>query len=188
MPSSQDTPMMSAAAQTLPAESAPKAPWRWRTGAEAVVIPTCAVVAALILFGIFCEFQGRNALKVYAAIYKAAYGNWYSFQNTLLRAAPLMLTALCTALPARLGLIVIGNEGALVVGGVTATASAKAATPWGPRDARTTSDRYWVSVTSSPTSASDRAAIATNTRLAVTTASRIDSPAGGLGDPITCIH
>jgi simple sugar transport system permease protein len=113
--------MMSAAAQTLPAESAPKAPWRWRTGAEAVVIPTCAVVAALILFGIFCEFQGRNALKVYAAIYKAAYGNWYSFQNTLLRAAPLMLTALCTALPARLGLIVIGNEGALVVGGVAAT-------------------------------------------------------------------
>ncbi len=31
-----------------------------------------------------------------------------------------MLTALCTALPARLGLIVIGNEGALVLGGVGA--------------------------------------------------------------------
>jgi simple sugar transport system permease protein len=31
-----------------------------------------------------------------------------------------MLTALCTALPARLGLVVIGNEGALVVGGVAA--------------------------------------------------------------------
>ena len=32
-----------------------------------------------------------------------------------------MSTALCTALPARLGMVVIGNEGALVVGGVTAT-------------------------------------------------------------------
>ena len=43
--------------------------------------------------------------------------------------------------------------------------------PWGPREARTTSVRYWVRVTSSPTSASDRAAIATIARLAVRTAS-----------------
>jgi simple sugar transport system permease protein len=42
----------------------------------------------------------------------------------LLRAAPLLLTGLCTALPARLGLIVIGGEGALVVGGLAAAASA----------------------------------------------------------------
>ena len=32
-----------------------------------------------------------------------------------------MLTALCTALPARLGLVIIGNEGALVMGGLGAT-------------------------------------------------------------------
>jgi simple sugar transport system permease protein len=38
------------------------------------------------------------------------------------RAAPLILTALCTALPARLGLVIIGNEGALVLGGVAAAA------------------------------------------------------------------
>ena len=41
-------------------------------------------------------------------------------KNTLIRASPLMLTALCTALPARLGLVVIGNEGALVMGGLSA--------------------------------------------------------------------
>lgn len=34
-----------------------------------------------------------------------------------------MLTSLCTALPARLGLIIIGNEGALVVGGIGAVAA-----------------------------------------------------------------
>jgi hypothetical protein len=62
--------------------------------------------------------------------------------------------------------------------GVTATASARAATPWGPRAANTTKDLYWVSVTSSPTSANERAAIATKTRLAVTTASRIESWSG----------
>jgi simple sugar transport system permease protein len=59
---------------------------------------------------------------VFASIYKAAFGSWYSFQNTLIRAAPIMLCALCTALPIRLGLVVIGNEGALVMGGLGAVA------------------------------------------------------------------
>jgi simple sugar transport system permease protein len=44
--------------------------------------------------------------------------------NTLQRAAPLLLTALCVALPAQLGLIVIGGEGALIVGGIAAVAAA----------------------------------------------------------------
>jgi simple sugar transport system permease protein len=35
-----------------------------------------------------------------------------------------MLTALCTALPARLGMVVIGNEGALLLGGLAAAATA----------------------------------------------------------------
>jgi simple sugar transport system permease protein len=37
-----------------------------------------------------------------------------------------MLTALCTALPARLGLIVIGGEGALIIGGIAGVAAALA--------------------------------------------------------------
>jgi simple sugar transport system permease protein len=53
-------------------------------------------------------------------MYRGAFGSWFSFQNTLVRAAPLMLTALCTALPARLGLVIIGGEGALVLGGLAA--------------------------------------------------------------------
>ena len=44
-----------------------------------------------------------------------------------------MLTALCTALPARLGLIVIGGEGALIVGAV-ATVLAAAALPGAGRE------------------------------------------------------
>lgn len=99
------------------------AAWAWRGALEAVAIPIWAVLGALFLFGVFCAFQGANPLSVFGAIHKAAFGSWYSFQNTLIRAAPLMLTALCTALPARLGLIVIGNEGALVVGGLAATAA-----------------------------------------------------------------
>ena len=50
-------------------------------------------------------------------MYQGAFGTWFSWQNTLTRAAPLILTALCTALPAQLGLVIIGGEGALVLGG-----------------------------------------------------------------------
>ncbi|MGI0484761.1 ABC transporter permease [Pantanalinema rosaneae CENA516] len=92
----------------------------WRKTAEAIAIPIAALLVALILFGLFCAFCGKNPLEVYGLIYSSAFGNWRVFQGTLLRAAPLMLTALCTALPARLGLMVIGNEGALVVGGIAA--------------------------------------------------------------------
>lgn len=110
----------------------PAAGLRWRATAEAIAIPVGAVVAALLLFGLFCLTQGANPLEVFGAIYKAAFGSGYSFQNTLVRASPLMLTALCTALPARLGLVVIGNEGALVVGGLAAAAAglATAAAPF----------------------------------------------------------
>lgn len=89
---------------------------------EGIFLPFGAVLVSLILFGIFCTMASADPLGVYGSIYKAAFGSWSAFQNTLLRASPLMLSALCTALPARLGLIIIGNEGALVMGGLGATA------------------------------------------------------------------
>ena len=49
----------------------------------------------------------------------------------LTRAAPLILTALCTALPAQLGLVIIGGEGALLIGALSATSIALAM-PWAP--------------------------------------------------------
>ncbi|MDB6020567.1 MAG: nucleoside transporter rane protein [Pedosphaera sp.] len=109
-----------------------KLPANWRRSAEAILMPVAAVIVALALFGLFCAFQGANAFSVFAAINRAAFGSWYSFQNTLLRAAPLMLAALCTALPARLGYVVIGNEGALVVGGLGAVATGLAVASWSP--------------------------------------------------------
>jgi ABC-type uncharacterized transport system permease subunit len=57
-------------------------------------------------------------------VYKAGFGTAFSWQNTLSRTAPLLLAALCVALPARLGLVVIGGEGAIVLGGVACGALA----------------------------------------------------------------
>ncbi|MGD1862882.1 MAG: ABC transporter permease [Leptolyngbyaceae cyanobacterium] len=93
---------------------------RWRRSFEAVFLPVAALLVALLIFGVFCALAGANPLAVYGSIYKAAFGSWSAWQNTLIRASPLMLTALCTALPARLGLVIIGNEGALVIGGLCA--------------------------------------------------------------------
>jgi ABC-type uncharacterized transport system permease subunit len=96
------------------------------SAAEALLIPAGALAASLALFGVFLALVGADPFAVYVSIYQGAFGSWFSWQNTLARAGPLMLTALCTALPARLGLIVIGGEGALVVGAVATVAAAAA--------------------------------------------------------------
>jgi len=93
-----------------------------RARLEPILIPLGAIAVTLVLFGAFVGLLGKNPLDVYFEMYRGAFGTWFSVQNTLLRASPLMLTALCTALPARLGLVVIGGEGALVLGGLAAAA------------------------------------------------------------------
>ena len=87
---------------------------------ESFAIPAGALLVSVILFGLFVLIAGANPFAVMHSVYIGAFGSWFSWQNTLVRAAPLMLTALCTALPARIGLINIGGEGALVVGGLCA--------------------------------------------------------------------
>ena len=79
-----------------------------------------------MLFGIFVALFGKNPLDLYFYMYQGAFGTWFSWQNTLTRAAPLILTALCTALPAQLGMVIIGGEGALLIGALCATSAALA--------------------------------------------------------------
>jgi len=93
---------------------------RLRSAGEALAIPAGALAAALVVFGLFMAALGRDPLEVYALIYRGAFASAFSWQNTLARAAPLVLTALCVALPAQVGLMVIGGEGALVLGGLGA--------------------------------------------------------------------
>jgi simple sugar transport system permease protein len=87
---------------------------------EALLIPLGALGAALVVFGLFMAALRHDPLEVYALIYRGAFASAFSWQNTLARAAPLVLTALCVALPARVGLMIIGGEGALVLGGLAA--------------------------------------------------------------------
>ena len=98
-----------------------------RTALAAVLDPLAAPLAAgaatIVLFGLFVAAAGKNPLEVYHLMAIGAFGSWFSWQNTLLRASPLLLTALCTALPAQMGLVIIGGEGAFVLGGLAAMAA-----------------------------------------------------------------
>ena len=94
----------------------------WRTTVEALALAVFALAGGLALFGIFIALGGHDPLQAWALLFRGAFGDAFSLQNTLQRAAPLMLTALAVALPARAGLVVIGGEGALVLGGLAAAA------------------------------------------------------------------
>ncbi len=90
---------------------------------ERIAVPMLALLASAFLFGLLLAVYARvDPLEAFALMYQGAFGSWFSWQNTLSRAAPLILAALCTALPARLGLVIIGNEGAVVLGGVAGAA------------------------------------------------------------------
>jgi len=93
---------------------------------EVVVLRIAAVLVAMVLFAGFVAAAGVNPLEVFGQIVRGSFGTAFSVQNTLQRAAPLMLAALATALPARLGLTIIGGEGAVVVGGLAAAVTAHA--------------------------------------------------------------
>lgn len=92
--------------------------------AEPVAIASLAVVIGLGVFSVFIAALGKSPLQLFQLMYQGGFGSWFSIQNALSRAAPLLLTALCVALPARLGLTVIGAEGAVVLGGLAGAAIA----------------------------------------------------------------
>ncbi len=101
----------------------------WPKALESLLLPMLSVAGALLLFGLFIALAGHNALQAWQLLFLGAFGDAFSLQNTLQRAAPLMLTALCVAIPARAGLTVIGGEGALVMGGLACAALPYALTP-----------------------------------------------------------
>src|SRR5277367_5919135 len=95
--------------------------YKWRRLLEALLAPLIALLAAVILFSIFLVTLGQSPLDFIDLVWRGAFGSWFSLQNTLQRAAPLLLTALCVALPGQLGLVIIGGEAAVVLGGLAAT-------------------------------------------------------------------
>src|ERR1700722_13141980 len=90
---------------------------RVRRSAEYVAIPLFALVVSALLFSVFLLALGKSPIEFFELVERGGFGTAFSIQNTLQRSAPLILTALAVAIPARIGLIMIGGEGALVLGG-----------------------------------------------------------------------
>jgi simple sugar transport system permease protein len=97
---------------------------RIRRGAEYIAIPLIALAASVVLFSVFLLIIGKSPIEFFSLVQRGGFGTAFSLQNTLQRSAPLILTALAVAIPARIGLIMIGGEGALVLSGFAAAAVA----------------------------------------------------------------
>jgi general nucleoside transport system permease protein len=83
-----------------------------------------ALRAALLfaaLATVFFLLIGRHPGTMFLEILRAAAGSGYALGESLLRATPILLCALATLVPARLGLISVGAEGQLYLGAIAGT-------------------------------------------------------------------
>ena len=106
----------------MPAAEPSAAALKWRALAESLVPAAAALALTVLLFSAAVALAGFNAFEVWGLIVLGGFGDAFAWQNTLQRAAPLILTGLAVALPAQAGRVIIGNEGALVLGGLAASA------------------------------------------------------------------
>ncbi len=79
-----------------------------------------AIFTSLAVFSCFLIIVGAAPSEVFKYMFQGSFGSAFSIQNTLLMSVPLLLVAFCTALPAKLGMVVIGGEGTIAVGGLAA--------------------------------------------------------------------
>ena len=98
----------------------PKALAAWRGSRDALSV----ALAALAIFALVLLIDGKDPLRAYRDTIVYVFGNAYGFSELFVRMSPLLLTSLAVAAPARLGLINVGGEGQLYMGGWLATAGA----------------------------------------------------------------
>ena len=80
-----------------------------------------AIGGALVIFGAFMVAQGRRTRSTaYADMFQSTFTSSDSIGEILIETAPILLAALAVTVPARAGLINVGGEGQLVIGGVAA--------------------------------------------------------------------
>jgi general nucleoside transport system permease protein len=88
----------------------------WRGPARAVA----ALLAALAGFAVLMLLKGVNPLTAYRDMFTSTFTDRSQLAGILVRATPMILAGLAVAVPARAGLINVGGEGQLVIGGLGA--------------------------------------------------------------------
>lgn len=90
------------------------------TAVEVVLFPLIALAASFALVGILLLFMGVSPLAAYGALFSGALGGRVATAQTLMLSAPLILTGLSVCFAYQTGLLNIGAEGQLQMGGLFA--------------------------------------------------------------------
>jgi ABC-type uncharacterized transport system permease subunit len=80
-----------------------------------------ATVAALLIGAVLMAFAGSDPIAAYKSLFHGAFFDYWGLANTLVKASPIILSALAVAVPVRAGLYNIGGEGQIYIGGLAAT-------------------------------------------------------------------
>jgi simple sugar transport system permease protein len=89
----------------------------WLVGAGRALL---AVLGALVVFAVFMMIKGANPLDAYRDMFVSTFSNPKQIGEIFIRGTPIILAALAVTVPARAGLINVGGEGQLFIGGVAA--------------------------------------------------------------------
>ena len=87
-----------------------------------LVVSLGAIVFGLFVGGILIAFAGGDPIRSYQHIAKASFGDIGVLSDTLVKATPIMLTALACAVAFRMKLWNIGAEGQFIMGAFAASA------------------------------------------------------------------
>ena len=87
------------------------------SGARRVLL---ALVVALSLFAVLMLVKGANPLTAYGDMLRSTFTDRNQLAGIVVKATPIILAALAVSVPARGGLINVGGEGQLIVGGIGA--------------------------------------------------------------------
>jgi general nucleoside transport system permease protein len=107
----------------IASENVPLAQRRLLTLVAWRVVPAFAMTGIFLLTAAgFFVVIGKPPLATLADMVMFAVGDTYSLSETLVKMTPILLCALATLLPARLGLVSVGAEGQLFMGAISGTA------------------------------------------------------------------
>ena len=117
------------AAPAAPTE--PVVPSRWQAAARGTGRWLVALGGAVVIFGAFMLSKGVAPLDAYRSMFESLQGE-SSLTAILVKATPLVLAGLAVAVPAKAGLVNVGGEGQLLMGGICAAGIAMAMGPESP--------------------------------------------------------
>ncbi|MBE6042959.1 MAG: ABC transporter permease [Clostridium thermopalmarium] len=88
---------------------------------DSIKIKAIAIVLSLIVVGIFIFSLGLNPLKVYTSMIEGAFGSEYKIKQTIIKAIPLLITALGISIAFKMQFQNIGGEGQIIMGAFAAS-------------------------------------------------------------------